>query len=125
SRPPGRLPVGVSSPLGLRLRERAVEPLVRTPSFTATGTVEGDDMAVSGASGDRLDDARQLQLDQLQRVLQGNALKDDTDTRIVALGAEVDVVHDAEAAQDGDDLLLDLAHTMRRQALAVGEEVSM
>jgi hypothetical protein len=41
------------------------------------------------------------------------------------MSSEVDVVDDAQIAQDGHDLALDLSHAVRGQAFAVCEKMSM
>jgi hypothetical protein len=55
-------------------------------------------MHVARFGGDRLNDARQLDLDQFQGVRERNAFQDDMDARVVAMGIKVDIVDDPELA---------------------------
>jgi hypothetical protein len=73
----------------------------------------------------RLDDARELKLDQLEGVWQRDTFEDDANAGVIAMGIKVDAVDDSQIPQDWDDLTLDLPYAMWGQAFAVGEKVGM
>jgi hypothetical protein len=123
---PDRRQVGVTSLLAPRFWCRARRAWRGRPRFSSSGgSIEGDDVHLARLGRNRLDDALELKLDQLEGVWQRDTFEDDADAGVIAMGIKVDVVNDPQIPQDRDDLTLDLPYAMWGQAFAVGEKVGM